>query len=447
MGMSRKEIFEKAKLERQKEKDRGSFGQFNSGEGSEGAVYAALSPEMGRVVRIFGNPLVMRDKPTDPKLVFISLILGDNGKKFRCVWPGKEHDPDWILWKIYDLVSSFSMNGMGDEREKIYTYKRSHPECWRRVVKNNNEENRYENGWRPTGYVVINVIDRHDPEFHKEKKHSKILSKKASEMSNGDFWYEPGIPITAYNAIWDNVVEFYGEWDNYDISVRKLKDKPWYNAYHAIEEAVKLSTAEKKVTVDGPMTAEELAYELYDFDQLYKVTSYTKIKAKLGKFIRKVDADFDEHFTEELEKLVEEEQAQWKKENKNSHQAEYESVEDSSDEDEDSVEEEKVEVKERPKKDSVEPKTRTPKREVTQEEIPWDKLADGTYNGIEYVGVLKMTEEEKKMVIKVKSDGSFEYVKEWEGEEVEILKSTVTDFLSPAQFHVDPLSGEVFEEE
>lgn len=447
-GMSRKEIFEKAKLERQreKEKERNQSGSFYSGEGSEGAVYAALSPDVGRVVRLYGNPLVVRDKPTDPKLTFISLILGDNGKKFRCVWPNKESQPDWILWKIYDLVSSFSMSGYGEERKRVYTYKDSHPECWRRVVKNNNEENRFESGWRPTGHVVMNIIDRHDPEYHEKNKRSKLLSKKASEMANGDFWYESGIPITAYNAIFDNVVEFYGPWEEYDISVKKLMDKPWYTAFHALEEAIKLSTAEKKVTVEGPMTKEEEEYELYDLDNLFRVTSYTKIKAKLAKFIRKVDVDFDTKFTEELEKLVEEEQKKWKEEH-DEQKAESE-ANDTSDEEVGEAEEEVEEtVKESPKKETVGVRTRTSKREVAKEEIPWDKLLDGSFNGTEYLGVSKMTDEEKEMVVRVKTDGSFEYVKEWKGETVEILQNTVTNFNSPALFHVDPLSGEVFGEE
>lgn len=464
-GMSRKEIFEKAKLERQRERENSQSGSFTSGAGTEGAVYAALSPEMGRVVRLYGNPLVVRDQPTDPKLVFISFILGDNGKKFRCVWPDKNSQPDWILWKIYDLVASFSMKGYGEERERVYNYKRSHPECWRRVVKNNNEENRFEQGWRPTGHVVMNIIDRHDPEYHEKTKRSKLLSKKASEMSSGDFWYEAGIPITAYNAIFDNVVEFYGPWQEYDISVKKLKDKPWYTAYHALEEAIKLSPAEKKVTVEGPMTEEEENYELYDIDQLFRVTSYTRIKATLARFIRKVDTDFDTNFSEELEKLVEEEQKKWKEEQEKQEkdepkkapskkkveeeEVEYEADEAVVDDDEESFDEEEVVegVKERPKKKSAEIRTRTPKREVAKEEIPWDKLADGSYNGTEYLGVPEMTDEEKEMVVRVKTDGSFEYVKEWKGEEVELLKSTVTDFNSPAQFHVDPLSGEIFDEE
>lgn len=444
-AMSRKEIFEKAKLERQREKEQGASYNYTGEGGSESVVYTALTPETGRVVRMYGNPLVMREKPTDPKFVFISMILGDNGKKFRCIFPTKEENSDWLLWRIYDLVASFTMKGDFNtpERARVYTYKNSHYECWKRVVKNNNEENQYEAGWRPTGFVLMNVIDRHDPDFHKEKKHSKVLSKKAAEMGNGDFWFEPGVPISAYNAIWDNVVEFYGPWEDYDVSVKKLRDQPWYMAYHAVQEAVKLSPAEKNVVVDGPMTAEEEAYELYDFDKLFPVTSYTKIQAKLGKFIRKVDADFDRNFSEELEKLVKEEQAEWKKNNQEDKVAK----ESSGSDEEDTTSEPQEAQKPKEQIDPAKVRTRAPKREVTQEEIDWNALADGSYNDTKYLGVPKMTEEEKSMVLSIKANGQFEYVKEYKGEPIELLKSIDSDFLSPSIFHVDPLSGDVFDEE
>ena len=56
-----------------------------------------------------------------------------------------------------------------------------------------------------------------------------------------------------------------------------------------------------------------------------------------------------------------------------------------------------------------------------------------------------MTDEEKEMVLSVNEDGSFEYVKEYEGERVRLYKNKQSGFAAPGQFHVDPLNGDLFD--
>ena len=452
MDQSRQELFNKAKSIRQKEKaDAASRGAY-SGE-YESVSYVALSADTDRVVRLLGLPIASRQEPTDPKLSYIGLLRADDGKKTRIIFPDHATNKSWILWKIIDLVLDGKYTGSGDSRHREYTYEKSHPECFKRVRWNGDDSRPYENGFYPTSYVNINCIDRSDMEWHRENKHTKLLSKRASKIGDSDtFYFETGIPILCYNTIFDEVVEPFGDWEEYDVVIRKLNSQPWYKVYSGTQDFNRLSDVAKTLVVDGPLTDEERSWERYDLDQLYGVTSYSKIKAKLGEFIRKVDVDFGKHFSEELDSLVEKEKEQWKAEGKNEwgYKAEPKKTEVMSSKDwEKKSEEHLVEdndlVPPAPKTEDTTPpwdeSPSIPKRSAKRTEIDWVGLADGTYNGTKYLGVPKMTDEEKEMVLGVREDGSFIYVDTYKGKSVSLCEDEGSNFVSPAAYHVDPLSG------
>jgi len=442
MALDRKAMFAAAQKKRQIEKEEESNRSSWSGE-YENTYWMALQTDGIRVFRILGCPMSDRHDGTDPKKINVARIKADNGGSFYCVFPDKQSEPNWILWKIWDLVTKGTMVGSGKSRHKVYDFEKSHPECFRRVVYNDTENNPYEKGWFPQARVVMNVIDRQDPEFHKNTNHSKLLSSKGKENTSkpGTFFYEWGVPVSCYNTIWDEVVEYSGDWADYDVCVKKLDDTPYYTAYHGVNDAHKIKDASKFV-VDGPMTPEEEKLERYDLDEMFRVTPYTKIKAKLGNFIKKVDVDFGTNFSKELETLVEQEQARWKSEGRNANgyinapktthtteSVKQMGIEDEYDEDPVPAYEEEYSDR----RVSSEPER------IRRVEIDWAGLADGSYNGTKYLGVNKMTPEEKALVLAVKEDGSFVYK-----EGLEILKNTANGFRSPASFHVDPLSGEVW---
>ncbi len=311
--MGREDLFKKAGNARKDERAAEAEKRNNTGGGYTEIAYLALIAGKDRVFRVLGNPKSNRQDGTDPKSVFISpFMLGDDDKTFRCVWPNKEDEPNWIMYKIMDKVMGYKWNS--EKKERDFLHKATHPSIFNRVAKNNKIENPYETGWKPGQIVVANIIDRHDPEYHIENKHTKGISKKV-KVSNDTAYYEPGVPITVYNTIWDDVVEFNGDWQNYDVSVKKLTEKPWYKAFHCGNELHKImDPTAKSVIVDGPLTAEELAYEKYDWDKLFPVTAYSKIKKKLGAFIQAVDAAFKTSYYEELLVLVEAEKERKKQE-------------------------------------------------------------------------------------------------------------------------------------
>lgn len=445
MAFDRKAMFAAAQKKRAAEKEEESNRSSWSGE-YENTYWMSLQTDAIRVFRIVGCPLSDRHDAFDPKKINVARIKADNGSWFYCIFPDKQTQSDWILWRIWDLVTKGTMTGSGKSRHKIYDYEKSHPECFRRVIYNDTENNPFEKGWFPQTRVVMNVIDRHDPEFHKNTKHTKILSSKANESKNkpGTFFYDWGVPLACYNTIWDNVVEYSGDWADYDIGVMKLNDTPFYNAFHGVDDSKKLKDAAKFV-VDGPMTPEEEAYEKYDLDEMFRITSYTKIKAKLGNFIRKVDIDFNTHFADELEKLVSEEQSRWKAEGRNNNG--YLNTQKSTSQTSPAKQEEFVEndyyedpIPAYQEEEYSDTKAVIEPVRVRQVSIDWDSLADGSFNGTKYLGVPGMTDEEKACVVSVnKETGAFVYK-----EGLEILMNTKNHFESPTIFHIDPLSGEIF---
>lgn len=424
MTKTREELFEEAKRKRKEEKERNNNNNYEGGQYEE-VVYTSLSEKVDKVIRITGNPLNSRVNATDPKMSLMSMILGDNNKKFRCIWPDKNDDPNWILWQIYDKIMSYTWDSVNNEKK--FHYISSHSDLFRRVQKNNSE-NRFEQGWKPNKFVQMNIIDRHDMSWHRENKHYKILSKKASE--NGEnIWFEPGVPEYLYNVIWDDIVEYNGNWEGYDVVIRKLTEKPYYNAFHSIDDLKKIQTDAKQYIVEGDLTEEESMWEGYDLDKLFPVTSYTKIKNRLGKFIKKFDLDFNSNLSEELEYnvLLEEKERKLQDTRKSTAVVEKNNIEES-DLDLD------LDIEEEPKE-----KIKTRSR-VKNDSIPWEKLSDGSYNETVYEGVSQMTEEEKSLVVSINEDGTFEYK---EGN-YDLLRNPSSDFISPESYHIDPLSGELF---
>lgn len=457
MDDSRKAIFEEAKKRREREKaDKASRGSY-SGE-YESISYVALSQDTDRVVRLLGLPVDSRQEATDPKRSYIGMLRSDDGKKTRIVFPDHQNNKSWILWRVIDLVLSSRMVGQGDSRHREYLYENAHPECFKRVRWNGGESNPYENGFYPTAYVNINCIDRSDMEWHKENKHTKLLSKRASKIGDSDtFFFDTGIPVMCYNTIFDECVEPFGDWEEYDVVIRKLNDNPWYKAYSGTHDFNRISDVAKTFVVDGPLTEEERSWERYDLDSLYSVTSYSKIKSKLGEFFRKVDVDFGQHFSEELDTLVEKEKEQWKAEGKNQYGQKEEKTSVMSSDDwkkEQLVEDGELIPPAKDKQDTppweespkeAEYPTRgsrkeeAPARSPRKAEIDWAGLADGSFNGTRYLGVPEMTDEEREAVVGVNEDGTFRYK-----QGLPLCRGTKSDFLSPEFFHVDPLDGEIF---
>ena len=410
----------------------------------------ALETNVDKVIRIVSGPfrqvpehgdmVFKRNHNWDAKPVYISRIVGDSGKQFRCIWPhlSTNLSKTWLLWRVYNSVMKRERSVGGDP---VYTYKKSFPSIFNKVAKNDKSRDNphfaKENGWKPACIALLNVIDRSDPVYHKEKKHTKLLSKKVNE-NNGIFYYSSGVPFESVyeTGLMCGLVKYYGAWYDYDVVVRKLGAKPWYELFHGVHDRIKIQDEVKSQIVEGFLTDEEKAYEKYDIDKLYAITKASTIKRNLGVYIESVDQALRTHYYEELLHLVNEEEKE-KEKNANTGSKAEESIPE--------VVNEEVEMVREP--------ARTPAEDTKlyEGDIPWDKLADGSFNSRVYKGVPLMTPEEKSMVIGIRSDGLFDYKeKDPDGKISQVYsfgeKGSAEFFKSPIYFHVCPLNGELFDE-
>lgn len=464
MPMSREELFERAKKNREadkvKEAERKANGGGYSGGDREFATYAALTPNRDFVLRLLGNPISVREANSDAKEVLMSSIRyienvkslddlkpGATRKTFRCIWKPKNDDTqDWIMWRIQQKMMEYTWDK--DARQRAYHHKMGAlAPLFNEVAYNGRPDNKYESGWYPSTYVVMNILDRQDREWHAQEKKTKLLSKKVSTFENDKketiAYYDIGIPRTLYSNIWDNIVEYNGDWENYDVVVRKLEEDPWYQVFHSIDDTKKIQEEAKKHIVQGPLTDEERAFERWNLDELFPVTSYLKIMNRIGGYFKLVDKFLDTKFYDELQERAEEDKKRFAEEAKNNPKPNTQGYsgqksDDSAEADSPAPSPQEETVPERPTREAA------PAREPASQAIDWNGLADGSFNGKQYLGVPQMTEEEKKMVIGIDESGQFLYVKEWKGSPVQLYECKTNKFKSPGDFHIDPLSGALF---
>lgn len=443
------DLFKKAAKKRKEEKKQQeqSGGFFT--QDRELPQYTALETNGFKLLRFLGEPISMRSKPTSPKIIYSTFILGDDDKKFRCIFPSKQEDPGWILHKVMNKVMAYTWDSNeGENGARVYRNKDSHPTIFNRVAKNNNDHH-LETGWRPTPYVVQNVIDRTLDmyQWHKENKKTALLSKKGREMQNGDMFYEPGYPISLYNTILEEIVEVNGDPNTYDVVVQKLTEQPFYKVFHPVDDYKKLlakfdDKGEVDISgfdrgvVENPLTEEELSWEMYDLDKIYPVTSYRKIQNRLNIFIQSVDKAFGTKFEQELAEKVEEEKKQW--------DAEGKTVEGKSKQAPTAVTKEK-EIPE-PEKEEEPKKRRREKQEETEEGFSVEKILS---EHDELKGAKHLTPEMKAIIkdVEYNNDGTVKTFKYNTSDD--ILECINADdgctMTSPESYTHCPLCGESFD--
>lgn len=451
------DIFEAAKAKRAQQKaEEESRSNFSFQE----IAYGALVDESYRVFRILGRPASVRKDPTDVKLIEQSMILGDDGKKFRCTW---DLDQNWILKRILKFLTDGTWEKPNPEAKSVkkYKYLDRCPKLLNRVLYNNNLDNPYEKGIRPQKVILMNILDRQDMAYHQENNHTKVMAKKATVSDDGSrTYFDRGVPLFLYEKkIWDDVVEYEGNWENYDIVIYKTSDQPFYSAYYGGSDDLRKRLAVNspellEVISTQPLTDWEKELERYDLDKIGAVTSYARIFTKMGSFFRAVDQEFKTTYYDELVALKEKE-AKERAENQQ-NETEEEIAQEEAKEEITKTQIVKEEVVEKPVE--IEPQEKDPVRETpvrggTRESVKeegiseetWKALGDGSYNGKIYKGVPLMTEDEKAQVLSINEDGSFEYVSSWNGEQTVLYREQVSGFESPGTFAICPFTGTKFD--
>ncbi|MBP7820121.1 MAG: hypothetical protein KA027_01925 [Candidatus Methanofastidiosum sp.] len=409
----------------------------------EKVKWTGLEQGKTKIIRALGGVPNSGDSPFTARVVRIAYVLDDKGKRMKVVLPNQEKDPQYLMWRIIDRVMEPSWTKEGDKNVKSYPVQAKHPDIFEIVAHNGLPESNVKRkyglegrGWQGREFLLMNCIDRGLAFWHKENKHSVLLSKKVTLDTNKDGnpveYIEEGVPSFGFvNILASTIFRYYGDWRNYDIGIEKTGQQSTpiivKNASKHIEE---IADNLKNLVVDGPLTEEEKAYEMYDLDKLYGVTTYTKLYNRLRLTISKIDLALGTHYSDELKSMADEEAK-----NREALKARQEQEEAMDVPDEDHhVAQEETPVTTRPAP-QAEVRTRpSPENQVKEEAEPVTKLP--------YFDRLNDNEKSKiKSIKKVGEDYQVEYVGV-NGEQMYKCNNCTTH--TPESFHVCPNCGIFF---
>ena len=333
-----------------------------SGMEFEQIVYEGLAVNKPVIFRVMGYPAEYRQKPTDAKLIFQSKIVKDDGKGYVIInWPYVEvrgrykPDPDWVMSKLMNKVlerkfvayTEKDVDGSDvfvDSSDGKIKNKRgytgvshdihTHTESYNRIKNNKKKtETKSFRSFNPAPRILMNVISRMD-DWCKENKHTKVLSTKVGEGEIEDngvkkkiFYPETGISQSMYNSFLGYIRDTCRTWVDRDFIITRTHVNDKYSQTIVDGTTNKLmKQGDPKLwpmISELPTTEEELSYEMYDFDKLFKVSSYKKLKTNLSGLFKLYDAEFNDNLYEELLRLAKIEE----EENKNNKEAEENDVE------------------------------------------------------------------------------------------------------------------------
>ena len=298
-----------------------------------------LEQGVEKVGRIVGVPIEVRSTPFDPKLLLVSYIVRQDKKGYhKVIWKHTIKngyyvpDEDWILTKLYNKVMSgkwinYSEGILKDKDGHVYPpdyvnakgkkgeWKRfyENTQIYKIIESNSKVNERYPKNFYPSKRIVLNWIDRHDS-WCEDNKHTKLLVSKKTPYEFIDekhekhtiYYQDIGIPFELYNKIFEHVMTAGGTFDIDLVITKKDKD---YVVFDITDYPKYISENSFKIGKKSPMTKDELNYEKYDLDSIYKVTSYRSLRKNLRYLFELADKELGTTFMQELDRLcIEEEQ-------------------------------------------------------------------------------------------------------------------------------------------
>lgn len=307
-----------------------SSGNFSGGS-YEQQTWCGLETNQPHIVRLVGNPPEsmtpgFKAGPTDAHELYIETIKDDNGKRMSLRLPPHAEDitDEHIMWRIINRVKEVEWkDDPANPGKRIKCYKNEKSLVFDKVTHGGFNANdpaeansyRYSRGWGGQQVCIMNVIDRED-DWCATNKHTKLLSKRVT-YKDGNIWPTIGVPSYGFMSALQKLTKVYGNWSHYDIQIVKtgqmntpyeLKNASYYKSAGVPE----IDQSKLNVISTAPdLTAEEQAYERYDIEKLYHVTSYRSLRDRLGVTIKEIDSTLHTHFYEELESLAAREEAEY----------------------------------------------------------------------------------------------------------------------------------------
>lgn len=320
------ELTEKEALEKST-----NYGGDGSSYEYEQPKWVGLDPAKMDPIRLIGENLPSRipcanPNPWDPVEINFAEIKDDAGKKMQLKLPVDDPSSNnrHVIWEIINMVMN---DKWYDENKKPHVKAETeHPEIFNILAKGSYkpEDKNYKmaKGWKGQRVIIFNCIDHSDMNWHKENKHTKLLSKSIGISRNPDGtvieWPSVGVP--SYGFVSEKLVPLlksYGSWEGFDIGIQR-KNIP--GTANVEVKAVNLSILKQKDFLDevkdlvkpeliviGPLTDEEKSWEKYDIQKMYSPTSYSKIYNRLKNQIKQIDGVYGTKYLEKIEKFAAEE--------------------------------------------------------------------------------------------------------------------------------------------
>ena len=163
----------------------------------------------------------------------------------------------------------------------------------------------FDKGWTGRHVLLMNVIDREMMDWHKENKHTALVSRQIGVGKDGTLFPEVGVPSYGFVGALGNLFKFYKSWEKYDIGITRtgLMETP-YRVVNASKYFEEIPESKRTLISDQPLTDEEREFERYDLKTLFKFTNYTKIYNHLKGKIARIDAVLGTNFLSEMKHQV-----------------------------------------------------------------------------------------------------------------------------------------------
>lgn len=291
----------------------------------EDVKWAGLPEKKMEIVRLLGRPPRGNAKPGpyDMHEIHTTEVKDDDGKIMKLNLPVRADTPEenHVMWRLIDAVMrvSYIKDGTG-KSTKVYENEIKHPDIFAKVAKAGfdpeKDKNKYQwtKGMMGQRVLIANALVRSLSEWHKKNNHTVLLSKRVTLSQDGTREFaDVGVPSFGFIEPVGEIVGKYGSLEKIDLGItRTAQMNSPYKIINASRMAEKDMMEELdgsgKLVVVGPLTEEELNYDRYDIGKLFKPTSYSKLKKRLGKTIKAVDAALRTNYYDEIAKLADEEE-------------------------------------------------------------------------------------------------------------------------------------------
>jgi len=396
-------------------------------------------------------------KPSDAREVRIGRLIDDKNKQMRIILPVVKEDRYnstnkdlHILYRIVNTVNAVIWvpnpnappNVMGKQPNmKVYVHEKSAPDIFNIVnyssLPISDPRRKFGlmgRGWLGKEVFLVNAIDRERMDWHRENKHSILISKNVNIQKNPDGtvveFVDEGVPAYGFVEGLRSLIQYYNYWGRYDIGIEKTgQANPAYRVAN-LSRTPEVAPANIRHLISNVLTTdEESSWETYNLNTLFKTTSYTKIWNRLRVTIGMIDSRLGSKFVEELAYLKDEEEKNFSK------------VEEESD---DLFSEETIQgAIESEEQENMEESSRPIITLGRSDPLPLSSPNASVKN---LLGYKLMTPEEIEGIIKVSTvgTGTSPSIIEYAPKHTKKLKCRICQTSSPESYSVCPGCGEVF---